>query len=314
MLLNTVGIVMSALAGGSLLPLLPMAAMLAAEMWATSAPAFPLEGDNPLTELGLPFERVAFPVADGRTLRGWFIPTDQPNAPAIVYAHGSGRDQRSGLPLVPALHQAGYNVLLFSYRGFGLSDGNGKGLTYGYGESQDVDSAVSFLRQVKGIRRIGAIGHSVGAVSVILSAARNPRIEAVLAIAPFASVSQVWIGNRPRLIPPFVLDLALRLVEWRKGFSRADVCPEAVIGRIAPRPLLLVHSTCDERIPLAQAQQLFSAAGQPKTLWLMEGESHDSIRNQTLEEHASEVVAFFDAAIRLSGENSRKGVPHPKEI
>mgnify|MGYP005850063911 CR=1 FL=1 len=293
--LKAVRIAMSALAGGSLLPI---AAVLASEMWATRAPTFPQESDNLLTELNLPFEHVAFPATDGLMLRGWFIPTEQPDAPAIVYAHGSGRDQRSGLPLVSTLHQAGYNVLLFSYRGSGLSDGNGKGMTYGYGESPDVDSAVDFLHRVKGIRRIGAIGYSVGAVSVILSAARNWHIEAVLAIAPYACVSEVWTSNRPRLLPSFVLDLMLRLVEWRKAFSRADVCPVEVIGRIAPRPLLLAHSTTDERIPLAQAEQLLSAAGQPAILWRMEGESHDSICKRVLEGHASDVVAFFDEALQ----------------
>jgi len=307
--LKALRIAMSALAGGSLLP---VAAMLVSEMWATRAPTFPQESDDPLTELNLPFERVAFPAADGLTLHGWFIPTDQPDAPAILYAHGSGRDQRSGLPLVPTLHQAGYNVLLFSYRGFGLSDSNSRGLTYGYGESQDVDSAVDFLHRVKDIRQIGAIGYSVGAVSVILSAARNPHIEAVLAIAPFARVSEVWTSNRPPLIPSFVLDLMLRLVEWRKGFSRADICPVEVIGRIAPRPLWLVHSTADERIPLAQAQRLFSAAGQPKSLWLVEGESHDSIRKQALEGHASDIVAFFNAALQLVGGDRTKASPTPQ--
>ena len=296
-LLKALRIAMSALAGGSLLPVV---VLLASEMWITRAPTFPQESDNLLVELNLPFERVVFPTTDGLMLRGWFIPSDEPDAPAILYAPGSGRDQRSGLPLVPTLHEAGYHVLLFSYRGSGLSDGNGKGLTYGYGESQDVESAVDFLRQVKGIRRVGAIGYSVGAVSVILSAARNPHIEAVLAIAPFACVSEVWTSNRPPLVPAFVLDLMLRLVEWRKGFSRADVCPVEVVGRIAPRPLWLVHGTADEHIPLVQAQRLFSAAGQPKTLWLIEGESHGSIHQRVLEGHASDIVTFFDAALRFT--------------
>jgi len=299
---------MSALAGGWLLPI---AILLASEMWATRAPTFPRESDNLLTGLNLAFERVAFPAADGLMLRGWFIPTDQPDAPAILYAPGSGRDQRSGLPLVPTLHKAGYHVLLFSYRGSGLSDGNGKGLTYGYGESQDVDSAVEFLRRVKGVRRIGAIGYSVGAVSVILSAARNPHIEAVLAIAPFACVSEVWISNRPPLIPSFVLDLMLRLVEWYKGFSRADACPVEVIGHIAPRPLWLIHSIADEHIPLAQVQRLFSAAGQPKALWLIEGESHDSIRQWVLEDHASDIVAFFDAPLQFMVRDRPETPPMP---
>jgi len=280
--------------------LLLTAAPMLAEMWATRPPAFPRQDVNPLTELDLPFEDVAFPAVDGLTLRGWFIPAESatPDTPAIFYAHGSGRDQRSGLSLVPALHRAGYHVLLFSYRGFGQSEGNGRGLTYGVGESQDVDSAVCFLREEKGIQGVGAIGYSVGAVSVILSAARNPDVEAVVAVAPFTCVSDVWIANRPAFLPGFILDWTLRLVEWRKGFSRSDACAVDEIGHIAPRPLLLIQGTHDGHVPLSHTHQLLAAAGQPSTLWLIEGETHDSIRTHALEARLPDVVTFFDAALQ----------------
>lgn len=285
------------LAGGALL--LATVPTLA-ELWATRPPAFPRQGVNPLTELGLPFEDVAFPAEDGLTLRGWFIPAESATAdtPAVFYAHGSGRDQRSGLSLVPGLHEAGYHVLLFSYRGFGQSEGNGRGLTYGAGESQDVDSAVRFLCEEKGIEKVGAIGYSVGAVSVILSAARNPDIEAVVAVAPFACVSDVWTANRPALLPGFVLNWTLQLVEWRKGFSRSDACAVDVIGSIAPRPLLLMHGTRDGHIPLSHAQRLLAEAGSSSTFWLIEGETHGSIRTHALEERLPEVVSFFDVSLR----------------
>ncbi|MCR4406575.1 MAG: alpha/beta fold hydrolase [Anaerolineae bacterium] len=296
MFLRVLKVVTVTLAGGAFLL---TGAPLIAEKWATRPPAFPTRDVNPLTELGLPFEEVVFPAEDGRLLRGWFIPApaSSRDAPAILYAHGSGRDQRSGLSLVPPLHRAGYHVLLFSYRGFGQSEGDGRGLTYGVGESQDVDSAVHFLREERGVRNVGAIGYSVGAVSVILSAARNQDIGAVVAVAPFASVAEVWTANRPPLLPPFVLDWTLRLVEWHKGFSRAEACAVDVVGRIAPRPLLLIYGTNDGHIPLGHAQQMLTAAGQPSTLWLVEGETHDSIRTHALEALLPEVINIFGAAL-----------------
>ncbi len=290
---------LTALLTGSVL--LAVLIPVVAESWATRPAILPRSGLNPQIDLGLAYEDIAFHATDGLTLRGWFIPAVSAHAPALVYAHGAGRDQRSGLPIVPALHQAGYDVLLFSYRDHGHSDGDGRGMTYGYRESQDIDSAVLFLRQRKRACHVGVIGYSVGASSALLSAARNPDIEAVVAVAPFASALEVWAANRPAFFPPLALDWTRRVVEWRKGISLTAMDLGRLIPRIAPRPLLLVHGTHDERIPLSQVQRLFTAAGQPKSLWLIPNATHGSVRTYGLETRMAEVIAFFDEALR-SGE------------
>lgn len=269
-----------------------------AEALATRPPFPPTAHSNPLAVLGLAYEEVAFPAADGLTLRGWLIPALLPDAPAIVYAHGAGQDQRSGLSLVPALHEAGYTVLLFSYRDHGHSEGDGRGITYGLREGQDIDSAVYFLRQAKCICKIGVIGYSIGASSALLSAARNPDIQAVVAVAPFASAREVWTANRPSFLPHFVLNWIRRVVEWHKGISLATIELPQLVSRIAPRPLLLVHGGQDERIPVSQAEALFAAAGPPKALWLLDGETHQSIRSHGLEAHIDRVIRFLDEALQ----------------
>jgi dipeptidyl aminopeptidase/acylaminoacyl peptidase len=277
--------------------LLTLAGSVIGELVATLPPLFPKDSVNPRSEWNLPYQDVAFPTSDGLTLRGWFIPADQPDAPAVLYAPATGHDQRSGLSLVPAFHDAGYHVLLFSYRGHALSDGSSWAFTYGDAESEDLDAAVRFLRETKGIRQIGAVGHSVGAVSSILSAARNSQIGAVVAVAPFSCVAEAWHTSRPALMPAFVLDWMLRLTEQRKGFSREEICPVEVIDRIAPRPLLLIHGTNDQRITEDQVRRLFAAAREPKTLWLVEGATHSGIRTPVLDQLAPNVVDFLDAAL-----------------
>lgn len=271
-----------------------------AEGLATRPPFPPTSSSNPLAALGLPYQEVSFPAVDGLTLRGWLIPAVLPNAPAIVYAHGAGQDQRSGLSLVPALHQAGYTVLLFSYRGHGYSDSDGRGITYGFRESEDIDCAVGFLRQTKHVSRVGVIGYSIGASSALLSAARNPDIQVVVAVAPFASAEGVWAANRPSFLPHFVLDWIRRVVEWHKDISLATIELTQLVSRIAPRPILLVHGGQDERIPIAQVEELFAAAGPPKALWIMAGETHHSVRSHGLEAHMDRVICFFDEALHLS--------------
>jgi dipeptidyl aminopeptidase/acylaminoacyl peptidase len=289
-LLAILGIVTT---GGLLLVVLP----LATEALITRAPAY-VQDVDPARSLGLSFEEVTFATADGLRLRGWFIPADRPDAPAIIYAHGSGNDQRSGLYLVPLLHQAGYHILLFSFRNHGRSEHRGIGLTYGDGESQDVDAAVRFLREAKGIARIGVIGYSIGAASAILSAARNPSIGAVVAIAPYTCTPELWSGSRPKFIPPFVSTIALWLASRWKGFSDAETCPVKVVRQIAPRPLLLIHGTQDRYIPYSHSQRLFEAASAPKSLWLINGATHESIGREVLESRAQELLRFLEVLKR----------------
>jgi alpha-beta hydrolase superfamily lysophospholipase len=268
------------------------------EAIATLPPLFTREMPNPQTELGLPYEDVVFPTTEGLMLRGWFIPAENPDAPAILYAPATSHDQRSGLSLVSAFHEAGYHVLLFSYRGHAYSDGDRGKFTYGDAESRDVDAAVTFLREKKGVEHIAAIGHSVGAVSAILSAARNPAIGAVVAVAPFACVNEIWQTNRPSVVPSFVLKWTLWVVEKMRGFDRDDICPLNVIEHIAPRPLLVIHGTEDQRITEEQVRRLFDAAQRPKFLWLVAGATHSGIRTPVLDTLAPDVISFLDAAWR----------------
>ncbi len=264
------------------------------ESWLTGAPPFPLKERTP--QIGLPFEEVAFPSSDGVTLRGWLFPPPTPEGPVIVYAHGSGRDLREGLPLVPMLREAGFGVLLFSYRNHGFSDRVLKGHTYGLKESEDLDAAVSFLKE-RGYRSIGIMGYSLGAASAIMSAARNPEVKAVVAVAPFASARDLWFSSGPLIIPRPLLYLTLWLTEKRKGIKLSAASPKDFISRIAPRPVLLIQGTRDAYIPPEQTRKLMEAAGAGTTLLLIEGADHRSVFLPGVVRHWKFVLNFLRKAL-----------------
>lgn len=266
-----------------------------AELVATTSP---LWMTYPGQYLHLDYENVSFPTTDGLTLRGWFFPTSDPSAPAVLYAPATAKDQRQGLSLVEPLHKAGYQVLLFSYRGSGNSDGNRFTFSYGARESQDVDAAVRYLETTRGIRHIGAIGHSAGAVSIILSAARNPDIEALVVAAPFTSLQDIWQENRPKFIPSKIFDAFMQFSELRKGFSRDQVNALDVIDQISPRPILFVDGLEDKRVTVGQAIDLYDAAGYPKRLiWLPEA-THSEVRSPGLDELMQPIVKFFNDSLQ----------------
>lgn len=65
------------------------------------------------------------------------------------------------------------------------------------------------------------------------------------------------------------------------GFGPKQVDPVEHIGRFAPRPLLMVNATRDERIPRRSTEALFAAAGEPKRLEWFEA-SHQGLPGRAL--------------------------------
>lgn len=63
------------------------------------------------------------------------------------------------------------------------------------------------------------------------------------------------------------------------GFAPVD--PVRFVGRLAPRPLLVVGTTRDERFPRATTQALYDAAGEPREILWFEG-THSQLPGRAL--------------------------------
>jgi uncharacterized protein len=53
------------------------------------------------------------------------------------------------------------------------------------------------------------------------------------------------------------------------SFSASDI-----IDRVSPLPLVAIHSTHDEFVPVDQVRQIFNRAAEPKRLWVIEAADH----------------------------------------
>jgi alpha-beta hydrolase superfamily lysophospholipase len=251
---------------------------------------------DPLRDLGLPYEDVEFAASDGSTLRGWLVPGARGAGAAVVAVHGGGSDRREFLRQTPIFHGAGWATLLFDCREQGISDGRGRGISLGFRESADVSSAVDFLRS-RGFARVAAIGTSQGGASVILAGAADPRIAAVVAENPFTSVRDLFRDNPGAgRLPPTLLDLMSGLAILRMGGTGMPA-PIEVVADIAPRPLLLMHGTDDTAIPHEHSRALYARAGQPKSLWIVDGGRHSMLFNAAREEWSRRVLAVLRSAL-----------------
>jgi hypothetical protein len=55
---------------------------------------------------------------------------------------------------------------------------------------------------------------------------------------------------------------------------------EDIIDKVSPLPLAEIHSTHDEFLPLEKAEAMFSKAGEPKKMWVIESSNHRFSENR----------------------------------
>lgn len=156
-------------------------------------------------DLGLPYSNVNFPAQDGLRLSGWFLPAS--GAPSkkgatIVLVHGwlwnrlgtAASDMFSNvigaapvemLRLAHSLSQDGYNVLMFDLRNHGESAASTP-VTFGVEESNDLLGALAYLgtRPDVDAERIGVVGFSAGANTLLYTLPQTTQIKAGVAVQP----------------------------------------------------------------------------------------------------------------------------------
>lgn len=114
--------------------------------------------------------------------------------------------------------------------------------------------------------RFIALGASLGVPPVAAWAARDERPRAVALLYGGGDLGAILEANMARRIGSAWLR---RAVAGVLAWTIAPLEPLRTVPAIAPRPLFLVASPDDARIPARSAQLLFDAAGEPKRiLWL----------------------------------------------
>jgi alpha-beta hydrolase superfamily lysophospholipase len=212
---------------------------------------------------------------DGLPLRGHAIVPDDPSL-LIALCHGiPGSVPRDPADegyegFARALVERGYAALWFDFRGVRGSPGEFSIA----GWVRDLDAAMDALdadAEIGGIPR-AIVGSSAGGAVAIAVAARREDVVAVATLAAPASFTFGGLMKDPKHVlqifrntgiihdPAFPPDVDA----WWREF--AECAPEETIGKIAPRPVLLVHGDSDDVVGYPHAERLFIAAGEPKEL------------------------------------------------
>jgi len=260
----------------------------------------------PLDDAGLPREPLTIASPAG-PLPAWFIRArDGAPGPAVVLVHGWDSNRERMFPNARFLHAAGFHTLLFDVRGHG--ENPPEVLPISGGEfGADAAAAVAAARSRPEVTSVGLLGHSMGAVGAVLAAAFEPGVGALVATAipahPRLLTRRTFQLAGLRIPSPLAHPLAwltLRVYLRPRGHRPGRVNALRAIRRF-PGPLLVVHGTADEVVPLRHAELLVRAArareGGVAELVLIPGGRHSWLYESPL--YRERVAGFF--ATHLGG-------------
>ena len=239
---------------------------------------------------GFPAQVVSLP-GPGHAIAGWWL-NQGGDSPVVLLLHSIRADRSSMLSRAKLLLGHGFSVLLIDLQGHGETPG--VAITLGSRESGDVRAALGWLKRTVPSRRIGVIGCSLGGAAVLLGP-QPSGFDAVVLEAVYPRVARA-IENRIRIrlgpLAPALTPLLLVQLQPRLHISPRDLEPIRSIDRLGS-PVLVVAGSRDQHTTLAESEELFRAARQPKRLWVVSGARHQDFLSFDPAGYDSEVVGFL---------------------
>ncbi|MEG0822824.1 MAG: alpha/beta fold hydrolase [Burkholderiaceae bacterium] len=214
------------------------------------------------SHFGLSAEAIQIPGPGGVMLGGLFLPAIGAAKGTVLHLHAGSTNLANHLAQISWLVPAGYNVLMFDYRGFGKSPGTAT-LT---GILADAKAALAFLRKRKDVdaNRIVVFGQTVGATAGLRLLAEDS------AGIQLAVIESAWATHRGLMIDrygPGIGHLTARLLP-----TEASEPIDAL--RTLKLPLVLVWPERESTVPYKQFEKLLAAAPEGRQVWRAAGKRH----------------------------------------
>lgn len=196
----------------------------------------------------------------------------------VVLVHGYGLEQSYTWEIAEQYLQHGYHVLTPDMRASGGSEG--QYMTMGVRESRDVGDWIKAIRLEDPGAKIVLHGISMGAATVMLTAAHYADgVSAVIEDSGYSSLHDLLkseIKDLSGVVQRSILTMVDFFCQQRAGFSLKEASPIFAVADIR-LPILFIHSDSDKIISYAMMQRLYQACPSPdKEQYTAQNERHGS--------------------------------------
>lgn len=221
------------------------------------------------TEFSLPVEN--------DTVTGIFIKSAVKPKATVLFFHGSGGNVSSYTFMTKPLAEAGYQVLMIDFRGYGKSTGTPTHQNIQKDGQKFLEYALS-LPETKG-KPVIIYGASMGSQIAAHLAKNNAKVVDLLildgAMSSHADIASHFSPENAAMIQMIPFPYS----------SKEDI-------KTLTMPKIFIHSAGDKTIPMAQGQTNFNNAPEPKKFITYEGRHLEGmVKNQT------EIISNIDELI-----------------
>lgn len=243
-------------------------------------------------EVNLAFEDVRIEVASGLALHGWFLPSTESSGRTVLLLHGSQKDISYYFPYYSFLHDAGLNVFLYDYRGYGESGGE---VSIG-ALVRDAEIVFDDLAGRSDVDpdQVAVYGISMGTIPALALAERRPQVAGVVVedcASPDDNIAAYLKQSGRGAFSRYLFTCWLDLFVLPRGIE-----PDGNASRFAG-PVFFLHGEHDFDIDVRATLRAHRKRKGPGQLWILPDTGHapDSLQVHDGEYQAA-VLAFLDDA------------------
>jgi|GEM_PF-2705563 len=242
------------------------------------------------------FERVRLHTGDGLSIKGVFLPVPRAKG-TVIMLHGHGNTYFETLPLAQVLAEQGYQVLAYNSREWNFYRTPQDYIDDIRNDAADLSSALQYLQGRWDVdpRRICVMGYSYGSSKALLAAPGLPGLKAVVveganSHVPTFNPAITWEMVKSDFIARYTTRLKISPSDFKENVD--------LIGQISPRAVMVIHGQNDPLVPVAEGQELFARAGQPKSLLILPQSGHiDALSTPDRELYINSIVGFLDQSL-----------------
>ncbi|NII27191.1 alpha/beta hydrolase [Pseudoflavitalea sp. X16] len=203
-----------------------------------------------------PFQEMSFTMKDGKLVNGVLFKADSSRG-LIFYLHGNAGSLDGWGEVATFYTDAGYDLFMLDYRGYGKSEGVISSQNQFYSDVQSVYDSIKTAYQEDSII---ILGYSIGTGAATRLASRR-KARMLLLQAPYYSLTHMMRSHYP-FLPPFLL---------KYKFETNQFLPQCKM------PVVLFHGDADEVISYESSVKLSKLFKEKDTLITLQGAGHNGM-------------------------------------
>lgn len=216
------------------------------------------------------YEEIDVQSKDGFTLKGYYYTPNGKTNKVMIIHHGYTANHYVCLQFAKIFFDEGFNVLLVDMRSHGESEG--KYITYGEKEKEDLNILVDLIREKVGSDIIlGLHGQSMGGATVLMYGGKyGDKVDFIISDCAYSKGREIIKEQfKEKKVPFFpVYNILNKYLKKVCGFDMDKISPLDDIKN-SKVPVLFIHGTGDELVPYYMSEDMFNAKGGEKDKLLL---------------------------------------------